>query len=192
MSLTLITGGARSGKSRFAEELAAHNNGKVLFVATATAGDEEMAARIRKHRESRPSPWTTLEASSDIAVALSPKADGFNTVIIDCVTLLLNNILSRHTTANGELTDEAGLVRDSNIEIDALLAFIAKSRAGFIVVTNELGEGIVPANRLSRVYRDLLGIMNQKIARQADSVYLMVCGIPLRVKPAGKPTQEIG
>ncbi len=184
MSLTLITGGARSGKSRFAEELAIKNGGAVLFVATATAGDEEMAARIRKHRQNRPAGWTTLEASSNIAQAMAPDANRFDTVVIDCITLLINNIFGRHTSPNGELTNEVQIEKDCNAEIDALLAFISNSPAKFIIVTNELGEGIVPVNKLSRVYRDILGGMNQKIARQADSVYLMVCGIPLKIKPA--------
>ena len=182
MSLTLITGGARSGKSRFAEELAIKSDGNILFVATATASDEEMGERIRRHRAGRPAAWTTLEASCNVAAVIEGEIQKFQTVIIDCLTLLTNNIFCRELDANGELIDAERAEIDCYSEIDALIACIKKSNAHFIIVTNEVGEGIVPANRLSRVYRDVLGKLNQKVAREADTVYLMVAGIPLAVK----------
>jgi len=182
LSLTIITGGARSGKSTFAEELAIKDGGNVLFVATATASDDEMSERIRRHRAGRPAGWMTLEASCNLAAALDGKVRDYQTVVIDCLTLLTNNIFCRYLNANGELIDAESAEMDCYAEIDALLACIKKSEAHFIIVTNEVGEGIVPVNRLSRVYRDVLGKLNQKIAREADTVYLMVAGIPLTVK----------
>jgi adenosylcobinamide kinase/adenosylcobinamide-phosphate guanylyltransferase len=182
MSLTLITGGARSGKSSFAEELANKSGGNVLFVATATASDAEMAERIRRHRAGRPAAWTTLEVNCGLAAAFDGKIRDFQVVIIDCITLLTNNIFCRYINANDELSDAEQAEMDCHAEIDSLLAGIKKSNAHFIIVTNEVGEGIVPVNRLSRVYRDVLGKLNQKIAREADTVYLMVAGIPLTVK----------
>jgi len=183
LSLTLITGGARSGKSRFAQELALTAGGKVLFVATGIAGDAEMAERIQKHRANRPAGWETLEASQNLAKAIGERSSGFQVVLIDCITLLLNNIFMRHLDGNRELIDEASAEKDCVAEIESLLGGIRKGNAHFIIVTNEVGEGIIPANKLSRVYRDILGKMNQKIAREADTVFLMVAGIPLQVKP---------
>jgi adenosylcobinamide kinase/adenosylcobinamide-phosphate guanylyltransferase len=184
MSVTLITGGARSGKSRFAAELATRTGGNVLFVATATAGDTEMVERIRRHRAERPAAWTTLEVSHNIGAALESRAGDFQAVIIDCLTLLTANLFGPNTGSNGEFIDAQKVEGDCSAEIDALLCYLKKSKAHFIIVTNEVGEGIVPLNRLSRIYRDVLGKMNQKVAREATTVYLMVAGIPLRVKPA--------
>jgi adenosylcobinamide kinase/adenosylcobinamide-phosphate guanylyltransferase len=182
MSLTLITGGARSGKSSFAEALAIKSGGNVLFVATATASDAEMAERIQRHRAGRPAAWTTLEASCNIGAAIEGGVQKFQTVVIDCLTLLTNNIFCRYLDANGELVDEERAEMECYAEIDELITCIEKNSAHFIIVTNEVGEGIVPANRLSRVYRDVLGKLNQKVAREAATVYLMVAGIPLTVK----------
>jgi adenosylcobinamide kinase / adenosylcobinamide-phosphate guanylyltransferase len=182
MTLTLITGGARSGKSTFAEELAKQSGGNVLFVATATASDAEMAERIRRHRAGRPTAWRTLEASCNLAAAIENAKSDARTIIIDCLTLLANNIFCRYLDAKGELIDAEKAEADCFAEIDSLLSSVKKSSAHFIIVTNEVGEGIVPANRLSRVYRDVLGKMNQRVAREADTVYLMVAGIPMTVK----------
>lgn len=182
MTLTLITGGARSGKSTFAEEMAKKSAGSVLFVATATASDTEMAERIKKHRAGRPGTWVTLETSSNIGAVIEGEIANYETIVIDCLTLLANNVFCRHLDASGELTDPERAEADCYSEINALLAVVRKSNARFIIVTNEVGEGIVPANRISRIYRDVLGKLNQKVAKEADTVYLMVAGIPLKVK----------
>lgn len=181
---TLISGGARAGKSQMAQELALSSGQPVLFVATAEAGDPDMRDRIEKHRRSRPDSWHTLEATGEIGRRITEDAEEAKTVIIDCVTLLVSNIFGRHCDANGEPEDEARAEEETLVEIDALIDCMKRPGTDFIIVTNEVGLGIVPANRAARLYRDLLGKANQKLARSADEVYLVVSGLPLRIKPA--------
>lgn len=175
--LILILGGARSGKSAYAERLAHEGDGDVLFVATATAGDEEMARRIAAHRAERPPSWRTLEAPSGVARAVAAAAPGATTILLDCVTLLVSNLLLAHE-ADGDAA--IGLAVDS--EIDALLDRIAGDTARWIVVSNEVGMGLVPPYPLGRAYRDLLGRMNARLAARADRAYLLVAGLPLDLK----------
>jgi adenosylcobinamide kinase/adenosylcobinamide-phosphate guanylyltransferase len=174
----LITGGARSGKSTYAQELARKSGTPVLFVATAEAGDEDMARRIEAHRKSRPAAWTTLEATSHLGHQISENIGQAGTVIIDCITLLVNNIFQPYDeTANAGQIEKAVVA-----EIEELIECIEHSDARFIIVTNEVGLGIVPADRVSRLYRDILGKANQMLAKHADEVYLLVAGIPMAVK----------
>ena len=180
MKSTLITGGARSGKSHLAQELALKSGGAVLFVATAEAGDEEMKRRIEEHKKARPATWVTLEANTHLGSQISRNIGQAQTVIIDCITLLINNILQQHD----EETDAALIEKEVMAEIDGLITCIDRVDASFIIVTNEVGLGLVPANKLGRSYRDLLGRANQVLAQHADEVYLMVAGLPLRIKPA--------
>ena len=180
MSCTLILGGARSGKSTLAQEMARKATGDVLFVATAEAGDEDMRARIEAHQRSRPAHWKTLEAPLALGPRLRESIGGATTVIVDCVTLLVNNIFQENGwTENADRLEKA--VRD---EIDGLIACMDSSGAHFIIVSNEVGLGIVPADRISRLYRDVLGRANQMLAARADEVYLLVAGIPLVLKKA--------
>ena len=179
----LITGGARSGKSSFAQELAASSNESVLFVATAVAGDEEMRQRIEQHRRSRPATWSTLEATTDIGRRIESKVGGMRVVVVDCITLLLNNIFTQYHHRIDEQIDADIVEEKVTAEIDKLVASIERTDASFIIVTNEVGLGVVPANNLSRLYRDLLGKANQTLAACADEVYLMVAGLPLQMKP---------
>jgi adenosylcobinamide kinase/adenosylcobinamide-phosphate guanylyltransferase len=176
----LLTGGARSGKSQMAQELATKAGGQVLFVATAEAGDEEMRQRIEMHRKSRPKDWKTLETVIHIGSEITKNISGVKTVIIDCITLLISNILQQYD----ENTDAAVLEKAVIAEIDELLNCISRSRADFIIVTNEVGMGIVPGDKVSRLYRDLLGKANQMLAQSVDEVYLMVAGIAMPVKKA--------
>lgn len=179
----LILGGARSGKSRFAQNLAESRGGKVLFVATAEALDVDMRARIEKHRRERPNSWRTLEASTDIAPRISSHMHDASTVIIDCLTLLVSNLL---------LGQERGFCAQPQIEsaaeewilkeVQALIELIESAPASFLIVSNEVGLGLVPENKLGRIYRDLLGRANQLLAEHADEVYFMVSGIPMKVK----------
>jgi len=174
----LLTGGARSGKSQLAQELAAKAGGTVLFVATAEPGDDEMVRRIEMHRRSRPKEWRTLEVTTNIGTQITKNIGSEKTVIIDCITLLVTNILMEYD----ENTDAAAVERAVTEEINQLLNCVSRSRADFIIVTNEVGLGIVPGDRLSRLYRDLLGKANQILAQSVDEVYLLVAGIPLQVK----------
>ena len=178
MKITLITGGARSGKSRLAQELARKSGGPVLFVATAEAGDDEMKQRIEAHRKGRPPGWVTLEVTTHISSQITRNISQARTVIIDCITLLINNVFQQHD----EKIDASLLEKAVTAEIKELLDVIDRSDANYIIVTNEVGLGIIPADRVSRVYRDLLGKANQMLAEHADEVYLMVAGIPVAVK----------
>lgn len=174
--LTLILGGARSGKSTFAEQIARKGAKPVLFIATATAGDDEMAERIRNHRASRPAEWQTLELSYDLGRQLaSPVAP---VVIVDCITLLVSNIL----LSLPENTPDEVILHKLQIEIDELIAAQGRCGGQWLIVSNEVGLGLVPPYPLGRVYRDALGWANQALAREASRVILMVAGIPLVIK----------
>jgi adenosylcobinamide kinase / adenosylcobinamide-phosphate guanylyltransferase len=177
---TLILGGARSGKSAFAQQLAMARGEKVLFVATATAGDEEMAARITAHKNSRPAHWKTLEASSGVGAAIQQEVGESDVVLLDCLTLLAANVLAAQGDSVSEDQADAGM----RAETDGLLAAYDDSDAEWIVISNEVGLGLVPPYPLGRVYRDALGRANQFLARHADEVIFMVAGLPLNLKPS--------
>jgi adenosylcobinamide kinase/adenosylcobinamide-phosphate guanylyltransferase len=177
MSLTLITGGARSGKSRFAQQLATTQQGDVLFVATAEARDDDMTARIAKHQAERPAHWHTLEAPLHVAHALA-QAEPAPLVLLDCVTLWVTNLLLRKGTG----------WQQAKAELDALLAWYHARTVECIVVTNEVGLGIVPADQVSRTFRDWLGLFNQRLAAEADTVYLLVSGLAVDVKALATST----
>lgn len=175
MKSILITGGARSGKSQFAQKLAVEADGRVLFVATAEAKDEDMRLRIEAHRKSRPAGWRTLEAPLGVSEIIGRHMGEAKIVVIDCITMLVANILLRD---QGEpFAEELALG-----EIKALVGQMDKLEATFILVSNEVGLGLVPDNALGRRYRDCLGRANQILAQHADEVYLMVAGIPIRLK----------
>jgi len=180
----LITGGARSGKSGFAQELAKATGKTVLFVATATAGDEEMRQRIAEHRRARPPAWHTLEATTRLGAQIAANLGRAKIVIIDCITLLVNNILLQHGDVDSDSFDAARLETAVTAEINELTDCIDRSDADFIIVTNEVGLGLVPASKTGRLYRDLLGRANQMLARRCHQVYLLVAGIPVLIKPA--------
>ena len=176
MSMTFILGGARSGKSRFAQELAAKLGKKVLFVATGEALDEEMNARIEVHKRSRPSTWKTLETPTDVAKAMRGKIGDAEVVIVDCLTLLVSNLMGT------EDIDAETLEKKVTAELKELVAFMRTTEAHFIIVSNEVGLGLVSPYPAGRVYRDALGMANQTLARHADKVYFMVAGIAIALK----------
>jgi adenosylcobinamide kinase / adenosylcobinamide-phosphate guanylyltransferase len=167
--LTLVLGGARSGKSRYAENLIAASRPPWIFVATAEADDAEMAARIALHRRRRGTDWQTVEAPHDVAVALAAAA-ATAPVLIDCLTLWLSNRM---------LADA-----DLETEIVRLEAALDARRGPVVLVSNEVGFGIVPDNELARRFRDLQGRLNQRLAARADRVVLVVAGLPIVVKEA--------
>ncbi len=183
LSLIFITGGARSGKSRYAIELAQKaqmRGGKVAFIATAQAGDDEMAKRIRHHQEERPSEWTTIEEPTNVADALRRAVNrGHTLILIDCLTLLISNLTFRppHESTIPEAREK---------EILEVVRQIAETAnvidAKVIVISNELGMGIVPDNPLSRRFRDVAGKANQIMATAAGDVYFCVSGIPVPIK----------
>jgi adenosylcobinamide kinase / adenosylcobinamide-phosphate guanylyltransferase len=177
-TLTLILGGARSGKSAYAEEQARSLGEQVLFVATATAGDEEMEARIQKHRASRPTEWETLEARLDTGRAILSRESPVDVVILDCVTLLVSNILLELP----ENSPAEVVIEKVSAELEALLKAYAKTGGEWLIISNEVGLGLVPVYALGRVYRDALGWANQRLAKAADRVIFMVAGIPTVIK----------
>lgn len=186
--LVLVTGGARSGKSRFAEELAGQGRQPVLYLATAEAGDDEMRVRIREHQRRRPRDWRTIEATREVGRALAGVPGPPGTVLLDDLGLMVTNrLLDLCGDAKPNHETVAALDAAIEDEIDELRAAQAAGGWDLIVVTNEVGLGIVPATPLGRVFRDALGRANQSLAAHADEVYLLVAGIPLRLKPAAGP-----
>jgi len=169
--MIFITGGCRSGKSRYALDYANRHFSKKLFLATSEALDQEMAQRIENHKRVRGPEWQTVEEPVEIANKIKEHGGDGKVILIDCLTLWLYNLLMRW--------DDDSRVID---ETDKLINVIKQNPASFILVTNEVGLGIVPADPLSRRYRDLLGTMNQRIAAALDTVIFMVSGIPLFLK----------
>ena len=184
MKSILIVGGARSGKSHFAQELALKSGKPVLFVATAVAGDEEMRQRIEEHRRTRPAAWSTLEVTTHVGNEISQKIGGAQMEIVDCITLLISNIFGQYADETGEQIDAPLVEKEVISEISELEECINRLDASFIMVTNEVGMGLVPANQMGRLYRDLLGKANQFLAQRADEIYLMMAGLPVPIKPA--------
>jgi adenosylcobinamide kinase/adenosylcobinamide-phosphate guanylyltransferase len=183
MKSILITGGARSGKSHYAQEMAAQSGKAVLFVATAQAGDEEMRRRIEIHRKSRPASWHTLEAPLKVGERITSEAGNTQLVLIDDITLLVNNAIGGLLSADGTDIDEGQAETATAGEINGLINCMKNVKADFVIVTNEVGLGLVPDNKLGRVYRDLLGKANQSLAKEVDEVIFMISGLPLKVKP---------
>ena len=166
MTLTVLTGGARSGKSAAAVAAAAASGAPVTFIATAEPGDDEMAERIARHRARRPAGWTTLEATRDLILA-AETVDPADTIIVDCLAIWAANRMLEEPRAS-----------DTDIEAEATrLARELAARPGrALVVTNEVGSGVVPPTPLGRDFRDLLGLVNQAMVRAADRAYLVVAG----------------
>jgi adenosylcobinamide kinase/adenosylcobinamide-phosphate guanylyltransferase len=173
--VTYITGGARSGKSAFAQSLAERCEGSLLYVATAGIGDAEMAERVRRHRAARAARgarWETLEEPLALADRLPPVATGKGGVLLDCVTLWLSNLLFHQAEGESEVWPE----------VERFIALLPSLAAPLFIVSNEVGSGIVPENRLAREFRDLAGEVNQRLAVAADEAWLVVSGLPLRLK----------
>lgn len=169
--ITFILGGTRSGKSTYALDLAKKRARKTVFIATCLALDKEMKLRIKLHQKSRPSDWQTFEEPYDILKVLKKIADKFDCIIIDCLTLWVSNLM-------------LSKVKNNSIEnnITKIIAQLKKTKSISILVSNEVGLGIVPVNRLARNFRDIAGSVNRIVALQADEVVFMVSGIPLKIK----------
>lgn len=182
--LILVTGGVRSGKSTFAEEKANSFGDDVLYVATATPFDEEMKERIKKHKLQRPSSWETIEAHRDIDSLIQAKIKDKSAVLLDCITVMINNIMfdicpDFNNVGKAEETVICSSVKEN---VEKLIGFADMCEVPFVFVTNEVGMGLVPEYKASRIFRDLAGSMNQMIAKACEEVYLCVCGIPVKIK----------
>jgi adenosylcobinamide kinase/adenosylcobinamide-phosphate guanylyltransferase len=176
----LVLGGARSGKSRHAIELAVAHGGRVGFLATARALDDDMAARIARHRGERPVRWTTIETPLDVVSACRGAASTHDMIVVDCVTVWVANLMERGA-ADAVVLAEA----------DALVGLIGERLLSTVVVSNEVGEGVHPPTELGRRFRDLLGFVNQRLAAATDRVTLMVAGLPMTVKDAPLPARSL-
>jgi adenosylcobinamide kinase/adenosylcobinamide-phosphate guanylyltransferase len=173
--VTLVLGGVRSGKSRYAQQLGEQIE-RVLFVATAPASgsDDEMRAKIERHRADRPAGWATVEEPLELARVLTEQGAEYDLAIVDCLTLFVANLLH----AENEEQNEAILDRQTT----ALCAALAAAPCDVVLVSNEVGSGVVPAYALGRRFRDALGELNQRVAEAADDVLLLVAGLPLALK----------
>jgi adenosylcobinamide kinase/adenosylcobinamide-phosphate guanylyltransferase len=170
-SVTLVLGGARSGKSRYAQQLAEQSR-HVVFVATAKVSDEEMRAKIERHRKDRPEEWPTVEEPLDLHEVLAEHELDSEVIVVDCLTIFAANLLE----AEGE--DSDAIER----RVEALCEALRTAQCTVVLVSNEVGSGVVPAYPVGCRYRDLLGEINQKVARVANDVVLMVAGLPLALK----------
>lgn len=183
-TLILVGGGARSGKSRFALERALGEGPARAFVATATAFDDEMKQRIERHQEDRQALFTTIEAPTGLGVVAS-RMQRYDVVLLDCLTLYVSNLLLavpdiECLTMHDVRELEAACLQDVQLGLDTL----RKRSDMLIVVTNEVGQGIVPVSRLGRVFRDIAGRVNQSVAQSASEVWFCAFGLPLRLKPS--------
>ncbi|MEW5872494.1 MAG: bifunctional adenosylcobinamide kinase/adenosylcobinamide-phosphate guanylyltransferase [Chloroflexota bacterium] len=190
--LTLILGGARSGKSTYAEKLAARLGPRLAYIATAQPLDGEMATRIAAHRARRPPDWITLEIPSGVARSLQSRPLEVDGILLDCLTLLVSNLLMHDLSGQDDPEQlspqvEAQAAALVQAEIAGLLDCIQASSFPWIIVSNEVGMGLVPPYPLGRLYRDLLGWANQRLAARASQVYLMVAGLPWLLNPPQNP-----
>jgi adenosylcobinamide kinase/adenosylcobinamide-phosphate guanylyltransferase len=169
--VTLVLGGARSGKSRYAEQAASRFE-RVTFIATARPADSEMRNKIARHRGERPAAWKTVEAPLNLHETIRSESQKADVLLVDCLTLYVANVMSAKKSRKS----------DQATHVEEVCDAICASKSSVIVVSNEVGSGIVPAYRSGRVYRDFLGQMNQRLAQVADKVVLMVAGLPIIVK----------
>lgn len=180
--LTLVTGGARSGKSRHAESLVASAK-SVLYIATSQIFDDEMAARIQHHRDGRPVHWRTEERWQRLSDVITPRNNRDEAVLLECITTLVTNLLfASGAGEDPDGWDYVALEAHVQQEIDALIAACVACPSPVVLVTNEVGMGIVPENRLARHFRDIAGRVNQRLAQAADEVWLVVSGIGVKIK----------
>lgn len=171
--IVFITGGARSGKSSFALKEAAKIEGQKAYIATAQGLDDEMKERIEKHRKERGGDWDTFEEPVKVPEIISDAGDKYSVVVLDCLTLWLSNMICGDMDCGEKIGDLITVLENSKIET---------GNSKLIIVSNEVGMGIVPENELARKFRDAAGLLNQKVAEIADEVYLVTAGIPIKIK----------
>lgn len=188
-NLVLITGGAKSGKSSLAEKLASETNSNVVYIATMPRieGDRELDYKIENHQKRRPNHWSTVEKSFDLESTIDQFENNNSICIIDCLSLLVSNLMHNE----GFDSEQSILEEKLESSISLLIESIGKKPAvRFIVVTNEVGLSVVPENKSARVYRELLGLANQSVAKSASTVYLCCSGIPIKIKGKGSSLSQ--
>jgi len=182
--IILVTGGARSGKSSYAESIL-KNEDNVIYIATAIAFDDEMKERIKKHQQMRNQKWDTVDAYKNLKEIISSKAKNKTAIFFDCITIMVTNLMIIDRDVDWDNISQGKLkkIEDEVLkEVGEFIEALKEFRGTSVLVTNELGMGVVPAYPLSRYYRDVAGRVNQKIAAVADEVTLVVSGIPLKIK----------
>ncbi len=180
----LVTGGARSGKSTYAERSVAAFGDNICYIATAIAFDSGMKNRIAKHRRQRPKNWQTVEQYADLNDLIAANAGRYDAYLLDCVTIMVSNLML-DSGLDFDVADESeidALEAKIRSQIKKLIDAIVQADDNVVFVTNEIGYGIVPQNRMARYFRDIAGRVNQYIASRANSVTLVVCGQPVEVK----------
>ncbi|MFW6007005.1 MAG: bifunctional adenosylcobinamide kinase/adenosylcobinamide-phosphate guanylyltransferase [Halanaerobiales bacterium] len=203
--ITLVTGGARSGKSSFAEKIVRKKGGnQVYYLATAEIRDEEMRNRVEKHRQQRPDEWETIEAPYEMAAAISRIPAGA-VLLIDCMTVYISNLLlSNKCNSSDSESKELENSEKEDIEsinqsekeklikkrVEAVIEIINKKDIEAVIVANEVGQGIVPAYKLGRIYRDIAGRINQYLAEEAGEVFITFAGLPVEIKQLGQKNLE--
>lgn len=178
--MILVTGGARSGKSSFGESLLKDKK-EVLYIATSIPFDEEMKDRVKKHRESRPDHWHTLEGYKSLGDSIRNLKQHYDGIILDCITIMITNLILENFDEEVEI-DYKSIEEKIMGEMEDMLSAFKELNSDVVMITNEVGCGIVPENRLSREFRDIAGRVNQFLAREAEEVYLAVSGIPVKIK----------
>jgi adenosylcobinamide kinase/adenosylcobinamide-phosphate guanylyltransferase len=177
--ITLVTGGVRSGKSRFALSYAQSKDGYKMFIATAVPFDDEMKIRVDNHRRERGELFETVEEPYELAAAITGVHPRYSITVVDCLTVWMGNLFYKYEQNPGQI----------NTEIDKMIMALNSVQSEIIIVTNEVGWGIVPENKLAREFRDMNGLLNQKVAAVADNVILSVSGVQINIK--GKGLQHV-
>lgn len=183
--ITLITGGARSGKSTFAEKSVKELNDKTAYIATAVPFDDGMRDRIKKHVDQRPATWTTFEKHIRVDEVIDEVAENHNVVLLDCITVLTTNTMFEDQNIDWDTIgyDEVNEIENRiQNDLENMMEKFNSHDMHVFIVTNEVGQGVVPDNRLTRIFRDIAGRANQYLASQADEVYFVVSGIPMKIK----------
>ena len=182
--IVFVTGGAKSGKSAFAESLCIERNDKTGYIATSIPFDDEMKEKVRLHKERRPSNWKTYEIYEDVFKIIENVSKECDTVMLDCITLMVNNLMFKYDMNPQDLSNEELEMMDEYIfnQFEKLIEEIRKTEIYFVFVTNEIGMGVVPANKLSRIYANTVGKINQYVASNSDEAYLVISGIPVKIK----------
>jgi adenosylcobinamide kinase / adenosylcobinamide-phosphate guanylyltransferase len=183
--IILITGGARSGKSSYAENLAKEFGDEVLYIATAVPFDDEMKDRIAKHREGRPTNWHTYEGYRNLKQVFDNDIITFEVILLDCVTVMVTNLMFDLIGEDVEMLtaeDLSRIEKEVMKEVSDFVRSIEENSKTVIFVTNELGSGLVPEYKFGRIFRDIAGRVNQYLAGRANEVFMTVCGIPMKIK----------
>jgi len=180
----LVTGGARSGKSSFAEKLIGERYESISYIATAMPYDDGMKDRISKHKDSRPSNWRTYEIYEEISGEIDEISKSSDAILLDCITVMITNLILKNDVdwEKISMAEVNEIEKKLNEEVENLINEILNVTVDAVIVTNEIGSGIVPENRLARIFRDMAGRVNQKIAKASSEVYLTVSGIPIKIK----------